>query len=212
MAVSRIATYTNTGSSSTLTVTIGAAPAAGDILIAAFEFANSVSVSSGPSGWAALTANGTGGQMWIYWKVADGSETAASIVLSGVSASAGFVAVYRGADPPTGAQIIGANTSGSSIVAPTIATVPAGAFSISIGGSRAGGAHSSTTSGSNWTERVDTASQSLITMADNSVNTGSVTGATFSFTSTTTARNAASFYLPLAVVATAPRSSLLMAM
>jgi hypothetical protein len=204
------ATYTNTGSGSTLNIAISVAPNPGDILIAGFEFANSVSVSSGPSGWTPVTANGTGGQLWVYYKVADGTETTAGISLSGASTSGGFVAVYSGADVPAGAQAIGANTSSNTITAPTIASVPTGAISISVGGSRNGSNHSSTTSGSGWTERVDTASLSCITMADNSTGTGSVTGATFTFSATTTARNAISFYLPLAPVNTG--APLLMAM
>jgi len=210
MSISRIATYTNTGVSSTLTVTISAAPNAGDILIAAFEFANSVTHNSGPSGWSPITASGTGGQMWAYYKVADGSETAASIVNSGASTTGGLVIAYRGADVPVGATPLGQSTSSNTITAPTISSVPAGAYSISIGGSRAGSAISSTTSGTNWTERIDTASQSCITLADNPTSTGSVTGATFTFTASTSARNAISFYLPVFVANTG--TPLLMAM
>ena len=95
-----------------------------------------------------------------------------------------------------------AGTTLNFIDAPNIATVPSGGVSVAIASGCRGQTAASTwtTSGTNWAEITDVGTTTIspnksTTAATNVVDTGTVTGPTFTANGTQSARSAASFYL-----------------
>jgi hypothetical protein len=142
--------------------------------------------------------------MTASWKISDGTETS---VVFGTQANdntshAGIVAAYRGMrrEAPSGANFpTGDGISGSIATGPTMSSVPTfGALNINVA-ILANTNTTCTVTGTNWSEIIEhTGGPSIyrnIVLAENSVNSGTVTGATFTFTNTATRRTAACFYL-----------------
>ena len=209
MSLSRSAVYSAASAASvtSLSVTISAAPAAGDILIAACLMSNAVAQTPvTPSGWTQLgqETQGSTDFFTVYWKIATGAETTVAFVLSGGddSTMTAGVAVYHGTNQAIANFTTGQRAGFDNITAADIGSVLASEWVICIGGCRSGGSTSETCTvslGSN-VETLDafgtvTGKTRGIDFAEDSASTGTVSGAKFTWTDTMTFLYSASLKL-----------------
>jgi hypothetical protein len=204
MAISRVAQYTGDDYAASVTVTISATPTAGDILIGAV--CCSVNAVSTPAGWTLLASQvQSTHQLAAYYKISAGNETSVVFDDGTTGTKAAGVVVYRGSNvAPVGYADTGTDTNSDNIAAPTQSSVPSRSVIVAIGAcfKSASGAITTTTSGSGWAEVTDANnshslpnSSRTLSFAENTTGTGSVTGATFTFSTTATELTAASCYL-----------------
>lgn len=222
MAISRIGTATaGTASLATsISVTIsGTGRQAGDLMIGvhATGFTTTVAPVT-PSGWTQLGTcycdSTNVSNLSVYWKISDGTETSVTFTTASAASTthSGVVVVYRGtyAGAPSGANFPNQTNAASNgtVVGPTQTSVPTGAVVVSIGTVHFTATLSCTVSGTNWTEIVDFVNTNsrfrCIDYAENVTSTGSVTGATHTFTSSDTRNNAVSFHILPASLAVYP--------
>lgn len=200
------------GYQTSLTVSISSlGHKAGDLLIAIHGVGVAATPSNPPApsgftrfGWAPSNSGGAT-YMTASWKISDGTET--SVVFNTQAndntSHCGIVVAYRGMrrEAPSGANFpTGDGISGSIATGPTMSSVPTfGALNLNIALLAATSSSTCTVTGTNWSEIVDHIGGGSIyrnlVLAENAVNSGSVTGATFTFTQNATRRTAACCYL-----------------
>lgn len=191
---------------------------AGDLMIAHYCVGDSTSSTNPPvpAGWTRLAfayINSTNLSLHLVaWKVSDGTETTTTFVSEfNVNAShAVGVVTFRGCrrEAPAGVNMP-SNTSTSNVTVGPTQTVPAGAWTINV--AAFGLTTPSTTctvTGTNWSELYDViggpgaSTYRNIVWADNSTNSGSVTGATFTFSASGPRIASGSFHLIPATIVT----------
>jgi hypothetical protein len=215
VGITRVGYVTGVTTVNSTTVSVDASTTgriAGDLLICLHGHGDSVQQTNPPvpTGFTRLGfayINSTNLSVIVVgWKVSDGTETTTTFTGEfGVSAShAAGVVAFRGCrrEAPSGGNFPNNTGTNSVITAPTQTSVPEGGWTISV--SEFGLTTPSTTctvSGTNWSELFDViggpgaSTYRNIVWADNSTNNGTVTGATFTYTSSGPRIQASSFYL-----------------
>ncbi len=113
----------------TLTITKPAGTAANDVMVATVYTASTSAPTTVPSGWNLIsTTSPTVGKVYMYYKVADGSEGASFGWVWGSSVqSAGTIVGYTGVNTtnPIGANAVATAGSGTAANAPVVTTIAA---------------------------------------------------------------------------------------
>ncbi len=183
LTLSVVGTSTGDISGGTVPLTIPAAVATGDLLIAQIFNDNS---SSPPTGWAQLSLISSGGgnaQSALYQRVATAGDagTTASFPVGGTKAGGGLIAVRNATGLVPGTHVAGLdNDKTVTIVAPSVTTTKANSFLISFFGTIAAGGGFTTPTG--MTEDYDFGGSKASVAADHELRAS--TGATGTRTST----------------------------
>jgi hypothetical protein len=168
---------------------------AGDLLVMFIYEESNANLTTGPTGWTALTGPTTDGNSdgrgWTYYKVSSGSETGSAVVFSSAQRGQIVVAAYSGVDTTTPwdvASVATGVTTASSWAAGPITPVTAGARLVSfIGSDLSAGEtqpyHTITSPFTAFSNTEDSSSDTEVGAADGAWTSGAVT-ATWSTTGT----------------------------
>ena len=133
MAIVHEASATNqlSGSSSDITINKPTGTASGDVLVAAIYSAGNNITDTPPSGWTQVTkVNINNRQLWLYYKVAGGSEPASYTWTASYSNAGGGIDRYSGVDntTPEDATVTTNNGTGTSATYSGVTTSTDGAM------------------------------------------------------------------------------------
>ena len=139
----------------TFNATFNATPTAGNLLLCAVNCENTVAT---PAGWTSLVSDVTGSGMYLFGKIADGTETTTLPLTSPVaSAFAAGTAEYSGQAAGTISSLLdGFDTlSGGATISENIGTAQAVDLLIAVGGFYGTATSTITTTGPGWVEQMD---------------------------------------------------------